>query len=399
MSYRADPHFLTELKKYGTVNIESCFNCGNCTAVCPLSTEEDNFPRRMIRYTQIGMKEKLLGSKELWMCYQCGECTTTCPRQADPGEFMAAARRYAIAGYDRLGLAKQLYTSSTFTIMLLIGLAAGLGTLIYSFHGPMPYDTFRLFEFIPSEVIHNSGVIAGVVIALVALAGIVKMAMSIGKEKKFPRGSRLNWLEAMWETIGVEVLGQHRYRKDCEAYSQEQHWYKQKWFIHASILWGFLGLFLATALDYLLELIGVKPTGTWVPIWYPVRLLGTLAGVLLMYGVSAAMFRRLRKVDETSTYSTPSDWAFLILLWLGGLTGFVLEAAIYLPQPHAWSYWMLLAHLIVVGELLILLPFSKFAHAIYRTTALYVHALKPLAKVESAGAGDQEEVHVGTYST
>jgi nitrate reductase gamma subunit len=263
----------------------------------------------------------------------------------------------------------------------------------------MPGDALRLFEFIPSEVIHNFGVIAGIIIILVAFAGMVKMALSISKERNVPKDSRLNWLGAMWETIGVEVLGQHRYRKDCEAYSQEQHWYKQKWFIHASIMWGFLGLFLATAMDYLLELLGVKPTGTWVPIWYPVRLLGTLAGVLLMYGVSAAMLRRLRKADETSTYSTPSDWAFLILLWLGGLTGFLLEVSIYLPQPHAWSYWMLLAHLIVVGELLILLPFSKFAHAIYRTTALYVHALKPLSKVEPAGAGDQEEVHVGSYST
>jgi ferredoxin len=390
MSHRADPRFLSELKKYGTVNIESCFNCGNCTAVCPLSTEEDNFPRRMIRYTQIGMKEKLLSSKELWMCYHCGECTTTCPREADPGEFMAAARRYAIAKYDRLGIAKLLYTSSTFSLLLLIVLAAVLGLYIYSFHGPMPGDVLRLFEFIPSGMIHDVGVIAGIIIALVALTGMVNMIMNISKENNFPKGTRLNWLEAMWKTIRVEVLGQHRYRKDCEAYSEEQHWYKQKWFIHASILWGFLGLFLATALDYLLELLDVKPIGTWVPIWYPVRLLGTLAGLLLMYGVSAAIFRRWRKTDESSTYSTPSDWAFLILLWLAGMTGFVLEVAIYLPQPYAWSYWMLLAHLIVVGELLILLPFSKFAHAIYRTAALYVHALKPLSKEEPAIAENQE---------
>ena len=125
MSHCADPRFLSELKKYGTVNIESCFNCGNCTAVCPLSTEEDNFPRRMIRYTQIGMKEKLLSSKELWLCYHCGECTTTCPRQADPGEFMAAARRYAIADYERFGLAKLLYTSTAFSILFIIALSAG----------------------------------------------------------------------------------------------------------------------------------------------------------------------------------------------------------------------------------------------------------------------------------
>ena len=72
------------------------------------------------------------------------------------------------------------------------------------------------------------------------------------------------------------------------------------------------------------------------------------------------------------------------------MTGFALEATIYLPQPHAWSYWMLLAHLIVVGELFILLPFSKFAHAIYRTAAWYIHALKPLSQEEPAVAENQE---------
>jgi ferredoxin/nitrate reductase gamma subunit len=390
MSHIADPQLLSELKKYGKVNIELCFNCGNCTAVCPLSNGEDNFPRRMIRYTQIGMKEKLLGSKELWLCYNCGECTTTCPHQADPGEFMAAVRRYAIAKYDIFGLARILFTSPILSMLLLIVLAAVLGLFIYSFHGPMPGDNLRLFEFIPSEMIHNFGVLSGIIIALVSLAGITNMTISISKEKKIPKDTRLNWLMAMWDTIVVEVLEQRRYRKDCEKYSQEQHWYKQKWFIHASIMWGFLGLFLATVLDYLLELLGIKPIGTWVPIWYPVRLLGTLAGVLMMYGVSAAIIRRWRKVDETSSYSTPSDWAFLILLWLSGITGFILEISIYLPQPHTWSYLTLLVHLIAVGELLILLPFSKFAHAIYRTTALYIYALKPLSKVEPASAGIRE---------
>lgn len=380
MSQRADPRFVSELKKYGMVNIESCFNCGNCTAVCPLSTEEDNFPRRMIRYSQIGMEEKLLSSKELWMCYYCGECTITCPRQADPGEFMAAARRYAIAKYDPLGLAKLLYTSSTFTVLFLVVLAAVLGIFFYSFHGPMQSDTFRLFEFIPAEVIHDSGVIAGIIIVLVALAGMVNMIIHIRKEKKLPKGARLNWFGAMWDTIVVEGLGQSRYRKDCEAYSKEQHWYKKRWFIHAAIMWGFLGLFLATVLDYFLYLLEIKPIGTWVPIWYPVRLLGTLAGVVMMYGVSAAIIHRLKKADEPSKNSTPSDWIFLILLWLGGLTGFALEIALYLPQPYAWSYWMLLIHLIVVVELLVLLPFSKFAHVVYRTVALYVYALKPLSK-------------------
>jgi hypothetical protein len=330
-----------------------------------------------------------LSSKELWLCYYCGECTATCPRQADPGEFMAAARRYAIAKYDRLGLARLLYTSPVFNVSFLVLLAVALGAFFYAFHGSMPGDTLRLFDFIPSALIHDVGVIAGLIVILIAISGAITMTVHVSKEAEFPAGTRLGWLAALQETV-EEVVGQHRYRKDCEAYSQERYWYKQKWFIHASMLWGFLGLFLATALDYLLELLGIKPIGTWVPIWYPVRLLGTLAGVLLMYGVSIAILKRWRKADETSTYSTPSDWAFLLLLWLGGITGFALEVSIYLPQPHAWSYWMLLVHLIVVGELLILLPFSKFAHAIYRTVALYVHALKPLPEVEPAIEGNPE---------
>jgi hypothetical protein len=36
--------------------------------------------------------------------------------------------------------------------------------------------------------------------------------------------------------------------------------------------------------------------------------------------------------------------------------------------------------------LLVLLPFTKFAHVFYRTVALYVHALKPVPETVSAEA-------------
>ncbi len=116
------------------------------------------------------------------MCYYCGECTATCPRQADPGEFMAAARRYAIARYDRLGLARLLSTSGTFTVLFLALLAVALGLFLYAFHGPMPRDSLRLFAFIPAEVIHTLGVTAGVIVILMAMSGVIRMMAHIGKE-------------------------------------------------------------------------------------------------------------------------------------------------------------------------------------------------------------------------
>ena len=119
MSTRVDPNFIENLQKFGAFEINACFNCGNCSAVCPLSSDGDSFPRKMIRYSQIGAKDRLLACKELWLCYYCGECSDTCPRQAEPGEFMASARRYAIASFDPTGISRLLYSSKVFTCIFM----------------------------------------------------------------------------------------------------------------------------------------------------------------------------------------------------------------------------------------------------------------------------------------
>jgi nitrate reductase gamma subunit len=339
----------------------------------------------MIRYAQLGMRERLLSSKELWMCYYCGECTATCPRQADPGEFMAATRRYAIAKYDRLGIAQLLYTSTGFNVLFVVALAMVLAMFLYTSHGPMAGGTLQLFKFIPAQVIHNLGLAVIVLVTLTGIWGVINMSIQVGKTKGFPKGVHLNWMGALWEVILVEVLGHKRYRQDCETNTEDRPWYLRKWFFHAATIWGFLGLLVATMLDYLLDLTGIKTTGTWEPLWHPIRLLGTVAGLSLIYGTTAIILRRLRKADETTVHATASDWTFLILLWLSGVSGFLLEISLYLPTTPIWGYWMLLFHVTVAMELVVLAPFTKFAHAFYRTVALYIHALKPVPEVERAG--------------
>ena len=82
MSERVNPGLLDELKEYGAIAAEKCFNCGNCTAVCPLSSSGHPFPRRMIRMVQVGLKDRLLASTDPWLCYYCGDCSSTCPRNS-----------------------------------------------------------------------------------------------------------------------------------------------------------------------------------------------------------------------------------------------------------------------------------------------------------------------------
>jgi ferredoxin len=378
MSVRADPNLLHEMKKYGEVNIESCFNCGNCTAVCPLTKDNESFPRRMIRFTQLGLQQRLLDSKELWMCYYCGECAETCPRQADPGEYMATARRFAIAQYDKTGLAKLLYTVPGFSISFLTLLAFLFAWFMYTTHGSMAGDALSSIESISPEAAHL--IIFTIILVLCGLWGSIFMVMRISRVNNFPKGVRLNRLGALWEALGVEALGQKRYRSDCEIHADPQPWFLRKWFIHASIMWGFLGLLAASLLDLVFNIAGIKYLGDLVPVWYPVRLLGTVAGLLMFYGTTVALVRRIRKTDESSKYSTLSDWVFLILLWLSGVSGFGLEISLYLPNEPIWGNWMLVFHIAVAMELVILAPFTKFAHAFCRTVALYFHALKPISE-------------------
>jgi ferredoxin len=386
MTVTVDPNLLPELQRYGAFDVAACFNCGNCTAVCPLTGDDATFPRRIIRYAQVGMKEELLSSKELWTCYYCGECSETCPRQAEPGEFMAAARRYAIATYDRTRLARTMYLQPFVGTAIAVLLATMFALFMYAGHGPQDTASLALFQFIPSELIHNLGLAVMILVFLAGLAGIATMARRIARTEGVGwrtvfggRAALRRSTRALWIALGVESLGQRRYRIDCEAVQQPVAWYRRRWLLHALTMWGFLGLLAATIADYGLDLLGIKATGTPVPLWYPVRLLGTVAGVMLVFGTTMLILSRLQRTSRSVRKSGSADWTLLTLLWLTGVSGFALEVALYLPQAPAWGYWVFLFHVAVAMELVLLAPFMKLAHVVYRPVALFFYALKPAA--------------------
>jgi ferredoxin len=383
-----------EIQRYGAADISACFSCGTCTASCPLSQTDSTFPRRIIRYAQLGMKDALLSSKELWTCYECGECAETCPTQADPSEFMAATRRYAIASYDRTQVARTMYTRPAVATVLAVLLAAFFALFMYSAHGSQSGASLAIFEFIPEGLIHNTGIVVMILVVLAGLSGIASMARRIGRREGVgwstvfgSPAALVRTGRAAWFAIARESLGQARFREECETEAPAQPgdpsvpWFRRRWLVHALTVWGFLGLLAATALDYGLALISIKETGTPVPLWYPVRLLGTAAGVALLYGTTVLIIDRYRMANRSVKRSTTADWMLLGLLWVTGLTGFVLELALYLPEAPAWGYWVFLVHVAVALELVLLAPFMKLAHAVYRPVALFFVAL--------ASQGDQ----------
>jgi ferredoxin len=371
-----------DIRRFGAADVSSCFSCGTCTASCPLSTSDGPFPRRVIRYAQLGMKEALLSTKELWACYQCGECAETCPTQADPSEFMAAARRYAIASYDKSRIARTMYTRPAVATVLAVLLATLFAGFMYSAHGPQSTASLAIFEFIPDGLIHNLGLAVMAIVVISGLLGVMSMTRAIGRREGVGWGSVFGGRAALgragraaWSAVARESLAQVRFREECDVADAALPFYRRRWFLHAVTVWGFLGLLAATALDYGLALLGVKETGTPVPLWYPVRLLGTVAGVLLVFGVSILIVDRWRRANRSVTGSTTADWTLLGLLWVTGVTGFAIELALYLPDAPTWGYWLFLVHVAVAMELVLLAPFMKLAHAVYRPVALFFVAL------------------------
>ena len=242
--------------------------------------------------------------------------------------------------------------------------------------------SLAIFEFIPAELIHDIGILVMVLVFAAGLLGIARMARHVGRREGVDwrdllvgRAALARTGRALWSSLGRESLGQVRFREECETGEAGVAWYRRRWFIHAMVLWGFLGLLLATALDYALDIVGIKETGTPVPIWYPVRLLGTATGLMLVYGTSVMIVDRLRAANRSVSRSAAADWTLLALLWVTGVTGFVLELALYLPEAPAWGYWVFLFHVAVAMELVLLAPFMKLAHAFYRPIALFFLAL------------------------
>ncbi|MDI6907092.1 MAG: 4Fe-4S dicluster domain-containing protein [Thermoanaerobacterales bacterium] len=351
MSMAAQPEFTAEVIRLGAAQSRACFNCGNCSAICPLAETDSFYPRRLLRYAQLGAGEKILASPGIWLCYHCGQCTSMCPRLADPGEVIMALRRWAIARYSWPRPAGKLYTSKMFTFFFYLSAAVFFGLGLVLFHGPVDRETVRLSLFIPTRLIEVGGVGLGCfVLGCVALS-LRRMYRHLTTAAPVP--VRLGAGD-VWRTFLEEVLIQQRYRQ-CED--------KTRRWMHLAIVNGFIALGLTTALAFIFNSGGAPEN---LPA--PIRGLGTLGGIALLGGALVAGWRRLAG-REVFTHFT--DWTFLTLLFLAGLTGLLLEGTAYLNLPPA-SYTLYAAHLVVVALLILAAPCTKFAHAAYRFLALCV---------------------------
>ncbi len=372
MSVRVDTGLVSELAKYGGDTVTKCFNCGNCTAVCSLSKEDTVFPRRYIRYTQLGLKGKMLESVDPWLCYYCGDCSDTCPREAKPGKLMMASRRWLISMYDWTGLSRLMYRKEgwelgmlaivALVVLGLFTLPANFGFQLLAKH-PEALQAVNLAYFAPKGIVHWGDITMAVFLAGLLLSNAARMAYyAMRNSHPIPLSAYLIELK---ELI-LHAVTQKRWR-DC-ATDNTKHWLR-----HLALVSGYGTMFLLVVV-FLYWFQVEDASFHWT------SLLGYYATLVLL-GTTLWIIRdRMEKKDQIHKDSDLADWLFVGLLLLTSLTGISLHLfrLLDLPMP---TYVMYLVHLMIAVPMLVIeVPFGKWAHMLYRPLAIYLSAVQARAR-------------------
>ncbi len=85
------PEITEILKQQGGRDLEHCYQCGTCTAVCPWNIQGSFSVRGLIHRSQLGLVD--FSDEQIWKCVGCRSCAQACPRGVDIPAAVRSLRR------------------------------------------------------------------------------------------------------------------------------------------------------------------------------------------------------------------------------------------------------------------------------------------------------------------
>lgn len=369
---KPDSEFIADVLKLGGASAKKCFQCGTCTVSCNVSyaqTHEESFPRRLMLWTQWGLKDKVLRDPTLWACHQCQDCSANCPRGAKPGDVIAALRALAIEQYATPRFAARWFRQPAFLPVIFAIPAFVLLSLLFLFQVQMPAGPIIYKHYISEIYVEIAGVIVAGLAVLVAAWGLLRFTLDL----RLPQaGAAVDGPGALAvappsaRDLGPEFLATatdvatHADFRVCGAE-------KTRAWGHLATMYGFPLLVFATALSFLYGLLGIDQQSR--SLLDPMKIAGNLGGLLVFGGISLLIYKRFRAQQGKWGVATYYDWLLLWLIFLNIATGFAMQFSRF-AGAATLAYSLYVVHLIVVFASFAYVPYGKLAHLYYRLAAL-----------------------------
>jgi quinone-modifying oxidoreductase subunit QmoC len=319
------------------------------------------------------MKDRLLTDPDVWLCHHCNDCSTNCPRQTRPGDVLGAVRQQCILHYafPRF-LAKWVSQPKFIPVLLaipaiLLGLAAryreGIGETL-GMSTPMGSDiVYSFMPMFPHWLLNTFfGLFCG--LAVIA-AGIGVWRFSRGLKRSTVWGEDAKPVKGVLASLGsvlLKVVNHDRFTTCDTDHSRS--------ISHFFVFFGFIALTVVTIM-IITGPINPLIRGDFIypfSLWSPWKLLANIGGLAVLAGVLLMIWERLYfgHLAGTSSYF---DWLLVWSIFLVVASGFATETLHMLRMaPHRHVAYFI--HLVFVFGLLVYLPYSKFGHLLYRTTAM-----------------------------
>ncbi len=358
---------LTVPEKEVARQLQICNACRYCEGFCAV------FPA-MTRRLEFGKADSHYLAN---LCHNCGACLHAC-QYAPPHEFavnvpqaMARVRVQTYADYAWPPALGALYQRNGLTVCL--ALAAGLAgflLLALALQGTLWGGDLRgnFYKLFPHNLLVSLFAPVFLFAVLALGLGVRRFWREVTPATTGRPVSAPAVAEATHDVLRLKYLG-GGHGEGCnnedDAYSLSRRR------AHHLTFYGFLLCFAATSVATLYHYVW----GWVAPYDLPSlpKLLGALGGILMVLGtVSLYRLNRRRDPRHGDAAQKPMDLGFIALLFLTSSSGLVLWLARATPALPA----LLAVHLGVVMALFATLPYSKFAHGIFRTAALLRYAVE-----------------------